>query len=99
FSEDLNVWVVIRKAPPLPFLPAAVHGKENAALAVFYSGDPEEGRKEIEPVRAFGKPYGEHNGVQPYTAWQPAFDPLLTPGRRDYWKSHHFTELAGQATD
>jgi len=99
FSEDLNVWVVIRKAPPLPFLPAAVHGKEIAALAVFYSGDPEAGRNEIEPVRAFGKPYGEHIGVQPYTAWQRAFDPLLTPGARNYWKSHNFTELAGEAID
>jgi FAD/FMN-containing dehydrogenase len=26
--EELNVWVVLRKAPPLPFLPETVHGKE-----------------------------------------------------------------------
>src|SRR5258706_2059977 len=26
--EELNVWVVLRKAPPLPFLPENVHGKE-----------------------------------------------------------------------
>jgi FAD/FMN-containing dehydrogenase len=98
-SEDLNVWVVVRKAPPLPFLPAAVHGKEIVAFAVFYAGDPEKGRKEIEPVRSFGKAHGEHIGVQPYAAWQRAFDPLLTPGARNYWKSHNFTELAGGAID
>ena len=98
-SDDLNVWVVVRKAPPLPFLPAAVHGKEIVALALFYAGDPDAGRKEIEPVRAFGKAHGEHIGVQPYAAWQRAFDPLLTPGARNYWKSHNFTELAGEAID
>src|SRR5262245_36108949 len=27
--DELAVWVVMRKAPPLPFLPADVHGKEN----------------------------------------------------------------------
>ena len=31
--------------------------------------------------------------MQPYTAWQQAFDPLLTPGARNYWKSHNFTKL------
>jgi FAD/FMN-containing dehydrogenase len=98
-SEDLNVWVVVRKAPPLPFLPSAVHGKEIVAFAVFYAGDPDAGRKEIEPVRAFGKAHGEHIGVQPYAAWQRAFDPLLTPGARNYWKSHNFTELADGAID
>ena len=27
--EDLNVWIVLRKAPPLPFLPEDVHGFEH----------------------------------------------------------------------
>ena len=30
---------------------------------------------------------------QTYTAWQQAFDPLLTPGARNYWKSHNFQKL------
>ena len=30
---------------------------------------------------------------RPYTAWQQAFDPLLTPGARNYWKSHNFSTL------
>ena len=51
----------------------------------------------IEPLRRLGKPYGEHMGSQPYTAWQQAFDPLLAPGARNYWKSHNFTELSDGA--
>jgi len=35
----------------------------------------------------------------PYTQWQQAFDPLLTPGARNYWKSHNLAELCGGALD
>jgi len=42
----------------------------------------------------FGDAYGEHVGMQPYVEWQKAFDPLLTPGARNYWKSHDLTELS-----
>ncbi|PLX81770.1 MAG: FAD-linked oxidase, partial [Desulfuromonas sp.] len=71
--DELSVWAVLRKAPPLPFLPEEVHGKGIVALALFGMGDAEEARKRLDPVRAFGRPYGEHLGVQPYTAWQQAF--------------------------
>ena len=95
--EELNVWVVLRKAPPLPFLPENVHGKEVVVLPIFYTGAVAEAEKLIAPLRAFGKAHGEHIGVQPYVEWQKAFDPLLTPGARNYWKSHNFTELADGA--
>jgi FAD/FMN-containing dehydrogenase len=97
--EELNVWIVLRKAPPLPFLPEDVHGKEVVVLAVFYAGDVAEGEKLIEPLRSFGDPHGIHLGAQPYADWQQAFDPLLTPGARNYWKSHNFTDLKDEALD
>jgi FAD/FMN-containing dehydrogenase len=97
--EELNVWVVLRQAPPLPFLPEDVHGKEVIVLAVFYAGDIAKGEKLIEPLRGFGHPHGEHIGAQPYRQWQQAFDPLLTPGARNYWKSHNFKELSDGALD
>lgn len=97
--EELNVWVVLRKAPPLPFLPMDVHGKEVVILPVFYVGEIVEGEKLIEPLRSFGDAYGEHIGVQPYVQWQQAFDPLLTRGARNYWKSHNFTELRDGVLD
>lgn len=94
---DLNVWVVLRQAPPLPFLPEAVHGKDVVILAVFFDGDPVQGMSVIEPLRSLGQPCGEHIGPMPFKAWQKAFDPLLTPGARNYWKSHNFTELSDGA--
>ena len=95
--EELNVWVVLRQAPPLPFLPAAVHGKGVVVLPMFYAGDPAQGEKLVAPLRRFGNAHGEHMGPMPYVDWQKAFDPLLTPGARNYWKSHNFTELRDEA--
>jgi FAD/FMN-containing dehydrogenase len=97
--DDLNVWMVTRKAPPLPFLPEDVHGKEVVVLAICYAGDPKDGEKLIEPIRGFGTAHGEHIGAQPYVAWQQGFDPLLTPGARNYWKSHNFSKLSDDAIE
>ncbi len=91
--DELSVWTVLRQAPPLPFLPADVHGKEVVVLALLYAGDPKQGQALIEPLRKLGTLLGEHVGVQPYVAWQQAFDPLLAPGARNYWKSHNFSAL------
>ena len=97
--EELNVWAILRKAPPLPFLPQSVHGQDVLVLAVFYCGEPRDADAHVDRLRRFGDPCGEHIGLQPYTAWQQAFDPLLTPGARNYWKSHNFSELGDAALD
>jgi FAD/FMN-containing dehydrogenase len=97
--EDLSVWVVLRQAPPLPFLPENVHGQEVVVLPIFYADAVAEGQKLVERLRTFGDVLGEHIGAQPYTQWQKAFDPLLAPGARNYWKSHNFTELSDGALD
>ena len=97
--NELNVWAILRQAPPLPFLPKRVHGKEVVILAILYSGEIKQGQKLIKPLRRFAKAHGEHTGAMPYEAWQQGFDPLLTPGARNYWKSHNFSELNDGALD
>jgi FAD/FMN-containing dehydrogenase len=97
--NDVSVWAVLRRAPPLPFLPPAVHGSDIVALAVFSPRPPEDALPALAPVRAFGDVVGEHVGPVPYAAWQKTFDPLLAPGARNYWKSHNFTALSDDAID
>jgi hypothetical protein len=91
--EEFVCWFVIRKAPPLPFLAPEWHGREIVALAMFWSGDVAEGERVMKPLRRHGAPIGEHVGPMPYTQWQTVLDPLLTPGARNYWKSHDFLDL------
>jgi len=97
--DETSLWAVLRKAPPLPFLPASVHGKEIIAFALCHTGDTRSGQATLEAVKALGKPVGEHVGPAPYAGWQKAFDPLLAPPARNYWKSHNFRTLSDGAID
>jgi FAD/FMN-containing dehydrogenase len=97
--EDLTCWVVARKAPPLPFLPEAWHGREVLVLAMVYAGDPAAGAVAARPLREHGTPIADVVAPTPYVAFQKALDPLLQPGARNYWKSHNFTSLPDAAID
>ena len=92
--DDVTIWVVMRKAPPLPFLSEEWHGKEVLVFAVVCAGDAEAGATAIKPLREFGHPIADVIGMNPFAGFQQAFDPLLTPGFRNYWKTHNFHELA-----
>ncbi|WP_349435267.1 FAD-binding oxidoreductase [Pararhizobium sp. A13] len=92
--DELTCWVVMRQAPPLPFLPQEWHGKEILVLAMCYCGDMAEGEKATQRLRSIGNPIADVVGPNPFTGWQQAFDPLLTPGARNYWKSHDFIALS-----
>ena len=96
---DLNVWVIVRRAPPLPFLPDDMHHREIVALAILYTGDPDRADDAIAAVCRLGATHWDHVARQPYVAWQQAFDPLLTPGARNYWKSRNFTHLSEGALE
>lgn len=96
---ELNVWAVLRKAPPLPFLPESIHGKNVVILAVVYAGDADAGERAAAPVLGFGTPAGSHLGRNPYAAFQAAFDPLLAPGARNYWKSHNLEQVSDGLLD
>lgn len=97
--DEFVCWFVLRQAPPLPFLPPEWHGKEILALAVCYNGDIEEGQRVARPLREFGSPIADIVGPMPYAAWQTVLDPLLTPGARNYWKSHDFAGLQDGLVD
>jgi FAD/FMN-containing dehydrogenase len=97
--DELCCWVVMRKAPPLPFLPKEVHGTEVLVLALCHAGDAAAGEKAVAPFKAIGKPIADVVGPAPYAGWQTAFDPLLAPGARNYWKSHDFVELGDGLID
>lgn len=97
--DQFVCWFVLRQAPPLPFLPPEWHGKEILALAMCYHGDIAEGERIARPLREFGRPIADIVGPMPYTAWQMVLDALLTPGSRNYWKSHDFAGLPDGLVD
>lgn len=96
---ELTVWAVLRKAPALPFLAPEVHGQDVLVLPVFSPAPGAAIDAAIARIAQWGEPLGMHAGPMPYAAWQQIFDPLLTPGARNYWKSHNFAQLGDQAIE
>lgn len=90
---ELSCWVVMRKAPPLPFLPEQWHGQEVLVLAMCYIGNIDEGQKATQELRQIGQPIVDVVGPMPFVDWQSAFDPLLTEGARNYWKSLDLAQI------
>ncbi|MDB4996223.1 MAG: FAD-linked oxidase, partial [Myxococcaceae bacterium] len=89
-----------RKAPPLPFLPQEVHGTDVLILPTVYAGTLEDGARATAPLlKLGGNPIASVLLPQPYEAWQQGFDPLLTPGARNYWKTSDFDGLEDEALD
>lgn len=91
--REFSIWAVLRHAPPLPFLPESSHGQPVLVFALLHAGDPMAGEQLSKQVLAFGEPVGQMLGSHPYAAFQTAFDPLLMPGARNYWKTQNFTAI------
>jgi FAD/FMN-containing dehydrogenase len=92
--DELSVWIVLRQAPPLPFLPEDAHFQPVIILAALYAGDMSEAEAALAPLRSFGNPIADAIMPHSFLDFQSAFDPLLTPGARNYWKSHDFLDLS-----
>lgn len=97
--DEMTIWMVIRHAPPLPFLPKDVHGKLVILLPFVWLGDYETGQKLLQPIRDFGETLGDGSGMHPWVGWQSAFDGLVSHGARNYWKSHHLKDLSDECID
>jgi FAD/FMN-containing dehydrogenase len=88
--DALTAMLVFTTAPPLPFLPAAVHGQRVAAVAYCWSGDPARGARAMAAITQVAEPLGRHEGLMPYAAWQQTFDPAAPPGDHYYWTTAQF---------
>lgn len=91
--EELTAMVILRKAPPLPFIPDTWHGREVLVMGLCHVGPHALGEQAIAPFRDIGRPIAAAVGAHQFVDWQQAFDPLLTAGARNYWKSHDLLGL------
>ncbi|MBU0946721.1 MAG: FAD-binding oxidoreductase [Proteobacteria bacterium] len=97
--DEMTVWMVVRHAPPLPFLASDVHGKMVVAVPFVWLGDPAKGEELIKPLREITESHGEAIGMNPWLGWQSGFDALNKHGARNYWKSHHLRAFPDDCID
>jgi FAD/FMN-containing dehydrogenase len=85
--DELGVVANLRLAPPLPQVPARLHGTPVVALVVCWAGPIERGEEALRPLRAFGRPLLDTVAPRPYLEHQRLFDPAFPHGRHYYWRS------------
>jgi len=90
---ELTLVVLMRPAPPAPWLPKDKHGKAIIAILACYSGDPAQGEKAVAPIKSFRNPIGDVLVRRPYTQIQSLLDATQPKGRRYYWKSEYLPRI------
>jgi hypothetical protein len=97
--DDLGIALFTRLAPPMPFIPADRYGKPVVMLVVLWTGDADEGRRVIEPLRRVRPPLADVVRPIPYVALQSIGDNGAPHGNHYYWKSHRLPGLTEDVID
>lgn len=97
--DELTTIVVLRMAPPAPFLPSWVHGQPVVIIGACYAGPVEEGERAVAPLRRFGEPLVDMIRPTPYVAHQALLDPGAPHGLGYYWKSEYVPSLSDALID
>jgi FAD/FMN-containing dehydrogenase len=97
--DELMTIVIHRKAPPLPFVPPALHGEPVVVVACCWAGDVEEGQRFLRPLKEFGSPVLDLCVPKPFLTHQAMFDPSFPAGRWYYFKSCDVGELSDDIID
>jgi FAD/FMN-containing dehydrogenase len=97
--DELTTVANILVAPPVPFLPEAVHGQAVLGLLGVYAGSVEDGERAAQPLRTLAEPVADLMGPMPYTAMQSLLDPLWPAGAQNYFTSALLDRLDDDAID
>jgi FAD/FMN-containing dehydrogenase len=97
--DELMTIVIHRKAPPLPIIPAELHGQPVVMVVPCWVGDVEAGEAFLKPLREFGPPVADVCVPKPYLTHQAMLDPSFVPGRYYYFKSCDIAELTDEIID
>jgi hypothetical protein len=97
--DELTIFVNLRRAPALPFVPAELHGRLVVMAIVCYAGAVERGEQVLAPLRGFGRSLVDAIAPRPYVELQELFNPGVPHGWHYYWKSWELPPLSDGAID
>jgi hypothetical protein len=97
--DELGTVVRVGTAPPLPDIPADLHGRPVVMVGACYAGPIDEGQQALRPLRSWRTPLLDLIGPMPYAGFQSALDSTVVHGWNYYWKSTHLPELSDELID
>jgi FAD/FMN-containing dehydrogenase len=77
--DELSVIANVMPAPPMPFVPAAYHGRLVVMVLLCYAGDSEAGARALAPLRALATPLVDMVRPMRYPELFPPEDPSRRP--------------------
>jgi FAD/FMN-containing dehydrogenase len=97
--DELTTLANILVAPPVPFLPEAVHGQMVVGILGVYAGSVEDGARAAQPLRTLTEPVADLMGPMPYATMQSLLDPLWPAGAQNYFTGTMLSALPDKAID
>ena len=97
--DELAVYLNLRSAPPLDWVPSELRGRDVLLVIPCWSGDLEEGEAVLRPLRDFGPPAADLVRRKPYVGHQTMFDASVPHHWGYYWKSHYLPPISDGAVD
>jgi len=97
--DELAVFINLRAAPPLDWVPPDLRGTDVLMLIPFWSGDLGEGQAILDPLRRITRPAADLVERKTYLSHQAMFDASVPHHWSYYWKSHYLPPLTDGAID
>ena len=95
--RELTAVIVVRAAPPAPFVPPEWHGRPVIGVLVCHSGP--EADAHLATLRALGEPVFDTISERPYTDQQSLLDATDVKGNHQYWKTEYLPGLSAEYHD
>jgi FAD/FMN-containing dehydrogenase len=97
--DEVTSQALFWSMPPLPDLPAELHGSPVFILAGMYAGPADEGERALGLLRTCGTPIVDLSGAVTYVESQSGFDEFFPDTQRYYWKSLYLDGLGDDMID
>jgi FAD/FMN-containing dehydrogenase len=97
--DELSTAGFIWSLPVIDDLPEELRGLPYVGVAGMWAGDPDEGERVTQKLRALATPLVDMSGTMPYVEFQQSLDPFFPAGPRRYWKALYLDGFSDTAID
>jgi FAD/FMN-containing dehydrogenase len=97
--DEVTTILLLRLAPPLPWVPEDVRGKPVIAVGALFAGPADAGAGALAPLADFGPVLATSVQARPFVEHQSMIDASNPAGRLYYWKSHYLSAFSDESID
>ena len=98
-ADELSTAGFIWSLPVIDDLPEQLRGAPYVGVAGMWAGDPDEGERVTQALRALATPLVDMSATMPYVEFQQSLDPFFPAGPRRYWKALYLDGFSDAAID